>query len=123
MTLKVLDVRGPATEVVQNAIERYVDRVSSAYGSELVGVYLFGSRSRGDHHDLSDVDLAVVLDRTMPRRWPEMNRLGDLAFPFELETGLLFHVWPVSAVEWRDPERGSAAHLVRSMQREARPLL
>lgn len=29
---------------------------------EIVGAYLFGSRARGDEHEGSDVDVAVVFD-------------------------------------------------------------
>ena len=50
-------------------IEQAVERLRSAFGSELLGVLVGGSRTRseGDRH--SDIDVVVVVDRPSRKRW------------------------------------------------------
>jgi predicted nucleotidyltransferase len=45
-----------------------VERLVSSFGPELAGVVLYGSWTRGEASDTSDVDLAVVLDAATPLR-------------------------------------------------------
>ena len=55
-----------------------VERAASLFGAGLLGVVAFGSWARGDLRDGSDVDVLVVLDRSIPlaralyRRWDEV---------------------------------------------------
>jgi predicted nucleotidyltransferase len=50
-------------------IRARLDRVAERYSgdSRVVAVYLFGSFARGEEGPLSDVDLAMLLDRRTPR--------------------------------------------------------
>ena len=43
-----------------NIAERYASAVRTKYG--YVRIILFGSYARGNHHDDSDIDIAVVLE-------------------------------------------------------------
>ena len=47
--------------VVAKALRDFALEVRRAYGDRLKGLYLFGSRARGDHTAESDADVAVVL--------------------------------------------------------------
>jgi predicted nucleotidyltransferase len=118
--LKPLEAKVEAA--VPRATNLAVEAIKQAYGAELRSIHLFGSRARGDHRPFSDVDLAVVIEREMDDRWPEMSRLVDLLFPIELDTGVRFHAWPLGSAEWSDPEQSSAPHLVRRMKRDAKAL-
>ena len=46
-------------ELIEPAIQAVVERVAAL--SAVVGVILFGSRARGDHHADSDWDLCVIV--------------------------------------------------------------
>ena len=44
------------------ALRDFKDRLARRYGNRLKGVYLFGSRARGNYRPGSDADVAVFLD-------------------------------------------------------------
>jgi predicted nucleotidyltransferase len=88
------------TRDVDAALRAFAAAARSLLGPKLCAMYLFGSRARGDHRPLSDVDLAVVLADPIESRWQEADRLGRLAFPIEVETGLRLHIWPFARSEW-----------------------
>ena len=55
-------------------------------------VILYGSRSRGTHHHLSDFDIAVVCHNN-PKGWSDLH--------WELEEGVLT-LYPVDIVDYND---------------------
>lgn len=82
----------------------FVAAVRRAYGDRLAGIYLFGSRARGDHRSDSDYDVAVVLNGTFDF-WHEHARLSDLAYDSMLADDLLIQPFPFGESEWRFAER------------------
>ncbi|ABB15046.1 type VII toxin-antitoxin system MntA family adenylyltransferase antitoxin [Carboxydothermus hydrogenoformans] len=44
-----------------------IDKVFARYGSKIVVAYVFGSYRRGEIRPLSDIDLAVLLDRNLSK--------------------------------------------------------
>lgn len=40
-------------------------------------IVLYGSRARGDHHERSDIDLAIECPRATPAEWFELLELVD----------------------------------------------
>ena len=80
------------------SFQRYRDKLDShlklikAVGEEFFGevdVYLFGSTVRGENRPLSDIDVAVVLERrpSLDERMRFLTRLRDLLgtfHPFEI---------------------------------------
>ena len=69
------------------------------YGPRLRGVYLFGSRARGDGGPDSDLDLLVVLDR-VDHYMAELERTGALVAQFSLDAGLALSRVFVPEPEW-----------------------
>ena len=47
--------------VIRQIAEEHKSRLKSLYGDELVELVLFGSYARGEEHEESDVDFAIVL--------------------------------------------------------------
>ncbi len=57
---------------------------------DVVAIYLFGSYAKGDQHPMSDVDIAVILDKPTPETEAD---IGSLASP-EIDI-VLFHRLPL----------------------------
>jgi predicted nucleotidyltransferase len=78
------------------------------YREQLRGVYLFGSYSRGDADEESDLDILVVL-QNFARYAPEVDRTAELAADLSLKYSVT-----VSLVFFREPEwlRGDTPFLL-----------
>ena len=64
------------------AVNDFVDRLRDADLPPISRVLLYGSQARGDHHEDSDIDIAVVFRGPPPARYPRhlLHRLADLAY-------------------------------------------
>jgi predicted nucleotidyltransferase len=61
------------------ALDTYAASLQARFGAQLVGLWLFGSRARGDAHPGSDIDVLVVLDN------PDGQALSDVrGFGFDI---------------------------------------
>lgn len=107
----------PGDSTVAAAAKRFAETARRRYAHALHGVYLFGSRARGDNSPFSDVDLAIVVDdsvdvagETVPLSWE--------AYDLLLETGAEIQPWLFSLSDWNQPERSASPGLVRSAKRE-----
>jgi uncharacterized protein len=72
-----------ASEVA--AIREFVDAARSTLGTQLKAVRLFGSRARGEGHEQSDLDLALIVE---PGGRTRRVALYDLAFDIGLAHGV-----------------------------------
>jgi uncharacterized protein len=103
----------PATIAVAR---RVADRASQTFNvSEAL---LFGSRARGDFHDESDADLAIVLRGDLPDRLRAANVLADIAFDVLLETGVLVSPLPLTQREMEEPSSFNNPRLIESIRRD-----
>jgi uncharacterized protein len=112
----------PDDATVERAIEDFAIAIRKSYGEMVKGIYLFGSRARGDHTPESDADIAVVLAGDDWDFWTERMRIADLEYDVIVETGADVQGWPLRESEWRDPRTHRNPPLVRSMRRDARPI-
>lgn len=109
-------------EIARDALRQFSGAIRRHYGGRLAGLYLFGSRARGDHTPESDFDVAVVLaDRAMDF-WQEKMTLADLAFEPIADSGIHFQGWPVALSAWDHPDSHRNPSLVRAMQRDGRAI-
>lgn len=123
MTEAVLELAAPSEASTASALSAYGRLVAREYGDRLVGLYLFGSRARGDHRPDSDADVAVVLSGFDGGALAEKMRLVDLGFDALTDVGLMIQPWPFTRSEWEAAlPSGRFAGLLASARRDARPL-
>jgi predicted nucleotidyltransferase len=112
-------LRPPTEAEVAKALATFAQKARAHYGARLRGLYLFGSRARGDHRPDSDADVVVVLAHGDWAEWVERRRLNRLAYDAGFNCGLDIQPWPVSFAEWN--ASGPVTPLVHSARREAAP--
>jgi antitoxin ChpS len=124
MTPAELDelLRPPTDAEAARALARFADDVKLHYGDRLKGLYLFGSRARGDHAADSDADVAVVLANGDWEEWLERRALNGLAFDAELDDGLVIQPWPFAEADWTAALGMPATTLLGAACRDAVPL-
>jgi len=100
------------------AINEYANRLAQALGREWVGLWLFGSKARGDFEPDSDIDILLVLRAIRPEtRW----QVWGLASDISLEYDILLNVHMIDAARW-DDERRYRGTLWREIDRDGVPL-
>lgn len=112
----------PDDATVERAIEEYARIVRREYGDRLKGIYLFGSRARGDHGPESDADIVVILANDGWEYWHEKGHLTDLTYDFLIATGADLQAWPIAEDEWLNPNAHRNPSLVEEMHRDARKI-
>ena len=111
----------PDSVAIDRGLRRFADVARLRYLGGLRGVYLFGSRARGDFSPFSDVDVAIVVDDGIDIS-SETVPLSSIAYDVLLETGAEVQPWVFHEADWADPERSSARSLIRSVKRDARAI-
>ena len=82
----------------------FVTKVVERYGDRLRAVLLYGSRARGEEHEESDYDVAVVLGGRL-KYFPELDWLADAAFDTMLAQGLHIQARPIRQADLAARER------------------
>jgi predicted nucleotidyltransferase len=112
--------RPPTDREVSEALARFAAAVRQHYGNRLRGIYLFGSRARGDHGPDSDADVAILLADDGWRFWDEKMRLVDLAFDTTHDSGLYVQPWPFTEREWAG--EGARSRVARHARQVAKAI-
>jgi predicted nucleotidyltransferase len=121
--MSVTNLLAPPTEhAVRKALARFAGDVTRHYGRRLKGIYLFGSRARGDHRPDSDADVAIVLEDGNWTPWEERWTLVRLAYAPSLDSGLGIQPWPFSATQWDSVDLAQTTKLVSVARSEAVPI-
>lgn len=82
--------------VVKQMAKEYKTVLHELYGNELAELVLFGSYARGDQHEESDVDFAIVLHNPSTRSAAELVKTSPIASRLSLKYGLMISSLPVS---------------------------
>jgi uncharacterized protein len=68
---------------IDNILEDLKAEIKAAVGDKLFELILFGSYSRGDFTEYSDVDLLILVDPMLARQ--EMRKVDDLIASYSLK--------------------------------------
>lgn len=97
----------------QRALEEFRQELRKRYGKNIVSLNLFGSRSRGESDEFSDLDILV----TVTKRTPSMKmEIFDLAYDIFLTTEINISPLIITGNEFNDlvaRERSLAKNIQR----------
>jgi predicted nucleotidyltransferase len=100
------------------AVDEFLVRARAALGNELKEVRLFGPRARGEGHDESDLDIALIVG---PEGRAQRRAIYDLAFDVGLAHGI--EIAPLVIEETRLQElRERDRQLARDLDTQGIPL-
>jgi predicted nucleotidyltransferase len=103
--------------VRQIAIE-YKSGLQNLYGNDLAELILFGSHARGDFHNESDIDFALVLRRAAICPAVEILKVSPLSLQLELKYGVVLSTLPVS----EQKKETSLQSVYRDIRKEGIPV-
>lgn len=101
---------------IEDALSLFKQRLAAKYA--LSEVILFGSRARQDHHQNSDVDVAVLLRDQPGQRFNTILEIADIAFDVMLESGVLIEAIPFWEDEWLTPDTFSNPALIANIKQD-----
>lgn len=81
------------------AIQEFIAAARARLGSELKDVRLFGSRARGEGHQHSDIDLALIVG---PDGRASRHQIYDLAFDIGLRHGVELAPMVIEATRFQE---------------------
>ena len=76
-------------QIVQQIAKEFKGELEKLYGDELADLILFGSHARGDFHEESDIDFAVVLKNPATTSTSEIMKVSDVGNDLSLKYGQL----------------------------------
>ena len=85
-------LQGLVSEAEDRALQRFTGMLRNRFGPRLREVRLFGSTARGERHEDSDIDVAVLVDGL---DWREKREVYGWPFDVLMETGIY-----LSPVAW-----------------------
>lgn len=88
--------------------------LAEVYGSQLSGVYLFGSYARGDQDAESDLDILIILTN-YGRYSAEIERTGELTSTLSLKYNVSISRKFITADQWTTVDSA----LLRNVRAEA----
>lgn len=100
---------------IREAVLVFREKLANRF--DAVQLILFGSRARGDYHEESDADVAVILSG-QPEDFVETKlAMAGLAFDVLVETGVLIQALPVWECEQTSPTGYSNPELLQDIAR------
>jgi predicted nucleotidyltransferase len=101
-------------EKLEQLLKELKSDLITLYGSQLQGVYLFGSYARGEQDTESDLDILIVLSN-YGLYSAEIERTGDLVSALSLKYGVSISRKFITASHWATLDSA----LLRNVRAEA----
>jgi predicted nucleotidyltransferase len=101
-------------EKLEQLLKELKSGLAALYGSQLCGVYLFGSYARGEQDAESDLDILVILSH-YERYSAEIERTGELVSTLSLKYGVSISRKFITAGHWATVDSA----LLRNVRTEA----
>ena len=102
------------TKADKEAIREFIKRVKDKLESNLINLFLFGSKVRKEDTLESDVDILVEVERLTEKVWDEVM---DIAFEVNLKWAVYISPRIVEKKKFRS-QRWSATGFVQAIQKE-----
>ena len=87
---------------MQAMIKEFADKVKKGYKNQIENVFLFGSYSRRDEREDSDIDILVVWKGDKQEGW---ERIGEIAYDFLLKKGKYISIKVITLREKKKMEK------------------
>jgi uncharacterized protein len=115
-----MDDAGPTPEQIDDAMRAVANVVRAKY--DVVGVYFFGSRARGDYRPDSDVDVAFVLRNFEGDAYSFVKATSDVVNDFAFNSDIFVQAVPVRLEHWENPMDAYNPFFIEAIQQEGIPL-
>jgi predicted nucleotidyltransferase len=92
--------------IVNQIAREYKAALLSLYGRELAALILFGSHARGDYHDESDIDFAVVLNSAAGDGMDPIFETSEASAQLGSKYGYAISTLPVSVSKLQHSAQG-----------------
>ena len=104
------------------AFDAFLRAATAHYGNRLCGLYLVGSRARGDADSSSDVDVVLLLADGAWSFWREKEAMNEFAYDALVNTELFIQSWPIAVSQWAGLAPTKLARTLATMKCDARQL-
>jgi len=102
----------------REAIESFLAKLWAQYPERIFQAILFGSKSRGDSHPESDIDVLLIADQD---EWRFQHAISDIASDVSLEYSVLIGPRVISQARWAKMTQEHFG-LCENVEREGIPL-
>ncbi len=91
--------------IVKQIATEFKAELVKLYGDELSDLILFGSHARGDFHDESDIDFAVVLKDPETRGAPNIFKISPISSVLGIKYLQMISTFPISNTNLKNSNR------------------
>jgi predicted nucleotidyltransferase len=84
---------------IKKIISEFKQRLIELYGDQLVDVLLYGSYSRREQREDSDIDIAVILKGNI-NPFKEIDRITEFSYDLSLKYSILLSIHPISEIDF-----------------------
>lgn len=92
--------------IIKKVANEYKSSLQKIYGKRLAEVILFGSFARGENHDESDLDFAIILKNKEINSIKEMEKVSQISSILSLKYGIMISSFPTTINKKQTSQQG-----------------